>query len=342
MKRSLPSIRRRSFIAGTAAVLAGVAAPAHAARPTFRVAVATNEPWGTYHVDDLLDDVAARGGQLVLVVPDRSGVSPQDPVPVVTPEELTAWDPDLLVVTGATEWPTQVAAALPGVPVVASALAYMNPVAGPGAASLAPRLVKITAGSPAEAEAFAAHLTVDAHRVRVVGNPQLDAMPDWQPVAGTVLILTSVTHPDATGGAAPGTQLLLDAAHALQEAGRHVRVGLHPREDPTLWDAFEIATEGSLAASATAEVAVGIPGSIFPQLAAVGVPLVGVVDPALQVPDYLLEICTPAGSVAEVMEAVGTAEPLARQQLRHYVGPLGRAGATLAQVWFAASRRPAR
>lgn len=338
MTPTLPRLRRRSFIAGTAAVLAAAAAPAHAARPTFRVAVATNEPWGTYHVDDLLDDVAARGGELVLVVPDRSAISPQDPVPVVTLAELGAWAPDLLVVTGATAWPTQVAGAVPGVPVVASALAYMNPVPGPGVESLAPRLVAVTASSPAEAEAFAGHMAVEQHRVRVVGNPQLDSMPEWTPVAGTVLILTSVTHPDATGGAAPGTQLLLDAAHALQASGRHVRVGLHPREDPSLWDAFEIATEGSLAASATAEVAVGIPGSIFPQLAAVGVPLVAVVDPALEVPDYLLEISTPASTVPEVMTAVETAQPLARRQLRHYVGPLGRAGATLTQVWHAASR----
>ena len=312
---------------------------AQAVRPTFRVVVATNEPWGTYHVRSLLDDVAARGGQLALVVPDRSRVSTAETVPVLTPEEVADWGPDLLVVNGATSWPTQVSNFLSGVPLVASSLAYLNPVEGEGSATLRPRLLTVTAGSQAEAETFAVHLGIPVERVRVVGIPQLDDRPDWQPEAGTVLVLTSVTYPDPTGGAAPGTQLLLDAAHALQDTGRRIVVGIHPREDRSLWADFEIAAEGSLAASARAEVAVGIPGSVFPKIAAVGVPLVAVLDQGLSVPDYLLQLATPATSVAEVLDAVETATPLDARTLRYYVGPLGRAGRTLTQTWFAAAQR---
>jgi hypothetical protein len=263
-------------------------------------------------------------------------------VPGKTIAEAVAWKPDVLVVNGATAWPTGVAEALADIPMAASALAYMNPVPGVGTAVLAPRLLRVTASSEVEAEAFAVHMGVPANKVRVVGNPQLDDMPDWTPVAGTVLVLTSVTYPDATGGAAPGTELLLDAAHALKDAGYHVRVGKHPREDPSLWAAFEIAEEGSLAASATAEVAVGIPGSIFPQIAAVGAPLVATVHPDLNVPDYLLALATVATSVDEVLTAVDTAEPLSSTELRQYVGPLGRAGQTLAQTWFAVARQGSR
>lgn len=83
-------------------------------------------------------------------------------------------------------------------------------------------------------------------------------------------------------------------------------------------------------------------GSVFPQIAAVGVPLVGVVDPALNVPDYLFDISTAASTVEQVLVAVESAEPLDRQTLRRYVGPLNRAGRTLVLVWFSGSRRPVR
>lgn len=199
-----------------------------------------------------------------------------------------------------------------------------------------PPLIGVTASSAAEAQTFAGHLGTDQNRIRIVGIPELDTLPTWKPE--TVLVLTSVTYPSATGCAAPGTQLLLDSAHALADAGWHVLVGLHPREDRTLWDEFEIAEEGSLAASARAQVAVGIPGSVFPKIAAVGVPLVATIDPALNVPAYLLGLATPATAVAEVVTAVERAAPLDRKDLKEVVGPLGRAGKTLAQYWFAARR----
>lgn len=212
-----------------------------------RVAVATNEPWGTYHVEDVSDDVAARDGALDLIVPDMS--------------------------------------------------------------------------------------EVEEDEIDVVGVPELDEVPQRDPESNTVLILTSVTHPDETGGAAPGAELLLNAAHALDDEGYDIVVGLHPREDESLWDEFKIAEEGSVEASVRAEVAVGIPGSVFPRIAAIGTPLVGTMDPELDVPEYLTTTGTMVESVDDVLSAVENAEPLSDDELEYVVGPLGQAGPDLVRAW---------
>ncbi|WP_229118962.1 hypothetical protein [Enemella evansiae] len=324
-----------------AGLLAGTARPA-AARQPFRIAVATNEPWGTYHVRPMLDEVAARGGTLTQLVPDRSGLPAGDPVTALPLATANPRDVDVLVVSGATDWPARAVRALPGVPVVASGLAYLNPTRAPYAAEVAARITAATAGSNAEQQTFAAHLGIRPQQIRVVGIPELDDLPERRPEPGTVLILTSVTYPDATGGAAPGTELLLASARALAAQGKRIIVGLHPRENPALWSEFEIAAEGSLAASARAEVAIGIPGTVFPKIAAVGTPLVGVVADGLNVPAYLLSVCTPARTLDEVLAAVTAARPVSRQELREVVGPMGRAGRTLVQAWYAASRAGAR
>ena len=165
----------------------------------------------------------------------------------------------------------------------------------------------------------------------------MDETPEWEPETDTVLILTSVTHPDETGGAAPGTQLLLDAAHALDEEGYEILVGLHPREDESLWEEFEIADEGSVEASARAEVAVGIPGSVFPKIAAVGTPLVETVDAELDIPEYLTTTGAMASTADEVLTAVEGAEPLSKEELEYVVGPLGEAGPALVDAWAEAT-----
>lgn len=58
----LTSIDRRAALRlaalGTGALALAPLAPAMAARP-LRVLVATNEPWGTYHIKPLLDEAAA-------------------------------------------------------------------------------------------------------------------------------------------------------------------------------------------------------------------------------------------------------------------------------------------
>lgn len=342
------ALSRRALLAATAlcsaALLpaAAIAAPGGDRGARFRVAYATNEPWGTYHVRPLLEAVTARGGTIIQVVPDLEGIGADETVAVRTLEELAAADLDLLVVSGATDWPWQVAQALPDLPVIASSLAYLNPVEGPWAAALRPRLVGVTASSEAEAENFAVHLGVPRAGIRVVGIPELDDLPVRDPEPGTVLAVTSVTRSDETGGSAPGTELLLATARALAEQGRTVLVGLHPREDRSLWSEFEIVEEGTLQASARAEVAFGIPGSVFPKIAAVGTPLVGILGEGLDVPDYLWDLCAPARTLDEALFAVELAEVPDRRTLRRVIGPLGRAGKICAQVLFAASQSAGR
>ncbi|GAA3779360.1 hypothetical protein GCM10022225_79420 [Plantactinospora mayteni] len=307
--------------------------PAVAGRPRRRqrVLLATNEPWGTYHAKPLLAEATRRGWELVQVVPDLSGITPGDPVPVTILDRVR--DADLLVVNGAGDWPADCAAELRHLPLAASSLAYLQPKEAPRAKEFRRRLEVVTAGGPAEATTFASYL--GWHRkVEVVGSPQTDDLPKYTPQRGRVLVLTSVTRPDPTGGAAPGTELLLEAAARLKAAGKHIVVGLHPREDRTLWDRYEISPLGSVPASATAEYAIGIPGTVFPLIAAVGVPLVGCVDPRLSVPDYILRVCSSTiNSADQAVAAVAAAKPASRQALHNAVGPIGGSARRLYQAW---------
>ncbi|MGC5615028.1 hypothetical protein [Georgenia sp. Z1491] len=303
-----------------------------------RVAVATNEPWGAYHVEHVADEIAAQAGTIELIVPDMSEVDEESAVASVPLDEADPLDYDLLVINGAEEWPAEVVQEFDGLPVVASSTAYLQPEEAPYADDVRPRLTAVTAGSYAEQETFAVYLGISEDEIEVVGVPELDDTPESAPEPDTVLILTSVTHPDETGGAAPGAELLLETAHALSDEGYEILVGLHPREDESLWEEFEIAEEGSAEAAARAEVAVGIPGSVFPKIAAVGTPLVGTVDPELEVPDYLTTTGEMVESVDEALAAVDDAEPLSTDELEYVVGPLGQAGPDLVSAWAEGAR----
>lgn len=328
---------RRSVLKAGALGIGLAATPglSFAARPRrTRVLLATNEPWGTYHAQPLLAEAARRGWELVQLVPDRSRITPTDPVTVATLDDVPP--ADLLVVNGAEAWPADCAAALQRLPLVASSLAYLKPLEAPRAKEFRSRLELVTAASPAESDVFATYLGWQ-RRVRMVGSAQTDNLPDYTPQVGRVLVLTSVTRPDPTGAAAPGTQLLLDAAAKLEAAGKRIVVGLHPREDRTLWEQYEISPLGSVQASATAECAIGIPGTVFPIVAAVGVPLVGCVDPRLQVPDYILDVCSSTIDKPELAEeAVANARPASRGDVFAAVGPIGGSARRLYSAWQAA------
>jgi hypothetical protein len=331
-------VSRRAVLGG---VLAGAAAAvfgggtAGAARGR-RVLVATNEPWGTYHVKPLLAEAARRGWRLTQLVPDYSRITPDDPVPVATPEDAPR--ADLLVVTGAGDWPADCVARFRRLPVAASSLAYQQPVEAPRARELRP-LRLLTSSSPAEGRAFGAHLGT-RRRIRAVGSPQTDDLPRRVPEPGLVLVLTSVTHPDGTGGAAPGTELLLAATEKLAAAGKRILVGLHPRENRELWDRYEISTVGSVAAAARAEAAIGIPGTVFPLVAAVGTPLVGCVDPALTVPDYLLAVCSSTVlDAGRAVAAVDGARLPDAATLTDAVGPVGGSARRLLTEWARVANR---
>ncbi|WP_433464375.1 hypothetical protein [Spirillospora sp. CA-128828] len=304
--------------------------------PRLRVLITTNEPWGTYHVQPLLHEAERRGWELIQVVPDVSRIKPGDPVPAATPQ--TAPPADLLVVAGAGDWPVEVAGRFPRLPLAASELAYLGPQEAAGAGRLRPRLRAITAASQGAALAFAGHLGT-RRTITVVGSPRTDDLPKRVPEPGLVLVLTSVTHPDSTGEAAPGTDLLLAAAEELRTAGKRIMVGLHPREDPALWARHEISQVSSQTAAARAEATIGIPGTVFPLIAAVGTPLVGCADPALRVPDYLLTVCSSTiDDAALAVSAVDNARLPASETLREGIGPVGGSAGRLFDVWSKAAR----
>ncbi|MGO4649546.1 hypothetical protein AB4305_32115 [Nocardia sp. 2YAB30] len=305
----------------------------HAERPCqpLNVLVATNEPWGTYHVKPLLGEAKRRGWQITQLVPDRSQIEPDDPVSTATPG--TAPPADLLVITGAGDWPADCAALFPKVPLAASALAYLLPQEAARARELRNRPQAITARSPAEARAFASYLGT-RREVRVVGSPSTDDLPSRTPEPNLVLVLTSVTYSDSTGSASQGTELLLACAERLQAVGKRVLVGLHPRENHTLWDRYEISDMPSLQASGRAEAAIGIPGTVFPLIAAVGTPLVGCIDPALTVPEHLLRVCpVTVDDADQAVPSIECAQPVDAQTLADVVGPIGGSAARLFDAW---------
>jgi hypothetical protein len=316
--------------AAAAAAGAAGAAGALTGRP-LRVLLATNEPWGTYHVKPLLPEANRRGWRVTQLVPDYTQIAPDDPVPVATPDD--APHADLLVVTGAGDWPADCAARFRRLPLMASALAYQQPAEAPRARELRSRVRLFTASSPAEGRAFGRYFGT-RRPIRTVGSPQTDNLPPRRPEPGLVLVLTSVTRPDETGDAAPGTELLLASAERLAAAGKRILVGLHPREDRGLWDQYEISAVPSVEASARAEAAIGIPGTVFPLVAAVGTPLVGCADPELTVPDYLLDVCSATiDDPAEALAAVDAAELPDPAVLADAVGPIGGSAARLLDAW---------
>jgi hypothetical protein len=319
--------------AGQGTAAAGAARPA---RRPLRVLIATNEPWGTYHVKPILAEARRRRWRLTQLVPDLSQIAPDDPVPVATPDEAPR--ADLLVVAGAGDWPADCAKHFRRLPLAASGLAYLGPAEAPRAHELRARLRVRTAASTAAAEAFAGYLGTRCD-VRVVGSPQTDDLPVRQPEPGLVLVLTSVTYPDETGSAAPGTELLLASAERLRAAGKRILVGLHPREDRSLWERYEIASVPSVEASARAEAAIGIPGTVFPLVAAVGTPVVGCTDPALTVPSYLLSVCSSTiDDAGQAVEAIASAKLPDPATLEAAVGPIGGSAARLLDAWSDAAR----
>lgn len=326
---------RRAVLGGalTAAGLLAMGGPAVASPGgrRRRVLVATNEPWGTYHVAPILAEIERRGWQVTQLVPDLSQVAPDDPVPTATPDDAPR--ADLLVVAGAGDWPADCAARFRRMPLAASGLAYLGPAEAARAGELRHRLRVITAASPAASRSFGGYLGT-RRTIRVVGSPQTDNLPVRVPEPGLVLVLTSVTYADDTGSAAPGTELLMAAAEKLEAAGKRILVGLHPREDAALWDRYEISAVPSLDASARAESAIGIPGTVFPLIAAVGTPLVGCADPALTVPDYLLAVCSSTiDNADDAVSAVDGAELPDEATLADAVGPIGGSAARLVDAW---------
>jgi hypothetical protein len=78
---------------------------------------------------------------------------------------------------------------------------------------------------------------------------------------------------------------------------------------------------------------------VFPLITAVGTPLVGCVDPALTVPDYLLAVCSSTiDDAALAVSAVGKARLPGPETLADAIGPIGGSAGRLFDRWSKAAR----
>ena len=299
------------------------------------ILVATAEPWGTYHSRFVGPPLASLGVDVAHLVPTFAGVSPV-PVPGVRVKEgLDAVASARLLVVGSLSpgsWPADAAtvAVAAGVPVLFSHFAYLGSSFPP---AVTIPMVGVTAASPSDAVDVAAHLGwSDVAGVRVVGTPALDAVQLYRPVARSLLVVSSVSRELGEPGRLPA------AARIAADAGWDVSVSLHPREDPDVWSAFRIVTVSPVVAAASASVAFGYPGSVFPTVAATGVPLVALADPVIDVfvPDGIRRLASRCETPGGIVGALHVAEPASLGDVAWAAGPYPGATARLVDAWLAA------
>ena len=256
-----------------------------------RILVVTGEPWGVYHSTLLRSHYEQ---PVLQVVPDNP-----EPGVSISLGDVRIQDGDVLLVGGASEWPGKVTAALSGVPRIGVRLAYLGAV---------PRT--ITHGPDAFWPSTAAHATELAAEfavpVETVGSatpyPWEPPLPDYRPVPGTVLLVTSVSETTATGTGVPhANDVLRDAGRALAQSAP-VTVALHPREDPALWGGFTITDLRTIPASTSAAVVCAVAGTVLEQVHQMGAPIVMV--PVEGIPQHILGLGEVAYNPAEVVAAV--------------------------------------
>lgn len=301
-----------------------------------RILVATLEPWGTYHSAFAVGELAARGAHVAHLVPftvEGPQVGQSSSIASGLDALLGA---DVLVVNALTagSWPARAAARAVrlGVPVVFSHLAYLGPATG---RAVDVPLSAVTAPSLSDARDTARHLGVDVSRVEVVGLPALDAAPVWCPVPSRALLVTTVSSP------VHDPVVLKGVGSTLVAAGWDVVVAAHPREDRSIWSSWNLSSLSTLEAAASCQVAVGLPGTVFAQLAALGVPLVAVRDALLEreVPASVWALASYLDAPARLLDLVVSARPAAADLVEFTSGPRGGATARLADVWMSASVR---
>jgi len=300
-----------------------------------RILVATAEPWGAYHSRFTSPQLKSLGVDAFHLVPTLAGM-PRVPVPGVrVTAGLEAVTSASLLVVGSLSpgsWPAQAAvvAVAAGVPVILSHLAYLG-VSFPLAVSIP--LAGATAASPSDAIDVATHLGWgDSRDVLVVGTPALDDVRLYRPVPRSLLIVTSVSRELGPSGGLPA------AARNAAVAGWDVSVCLHPRENPDVWSAFRVETDSPVVAAACSSVAFGYPGSVFPTIAAAGVPLVALADPVIDVfvPEGIRRLASRCETPADVVGALLAAELADPGDVAWVAGPYPGATVRLVDAWLAA------
>ena len=299
------------------------------------VVIATAEPLGAYHLEPLHDamrEATRKGNQFTHLIPYPETVQ-GTPWDVTTANIAVLDDADLVVVTGGgfTAWTELVARRCEqlGKPFVVTELAYgAQPDGRPH-----PAPYSVSAMSPAGAENLANYHHIGLGSVTVTGTPLLDTLPTWEPIAGRVLILSSV---DAT--TRDPELLLRSIAHHLETSGRQIVIRCHPREDRTPWASFTFDTSPTPADAARhAEVVVGYPGSAHAVVAALGVPVVAVAPtpemrhalPVLQasaIPTWVTTI--------DDIGAIDGAPPTDPALVTYVNGPVGGSSTKIVEFWL--------
>lgn len=189
----------------------------------------------------------------------------------------------------------------PQLPTAALRLAYLTPE--PATSTV---VDKLWASSMHHAREMETHFGVDIATIEVGGYPWEPAAPAWEPRPGSVLLATSVSVTDDTGGSVgSANEILYRAGELLQTAGVSVTVAPHPREDRQRWRRFALATCPTLEAAAESACVVTVAGTAIEAMARIGVPLA--IIPTPLAPQYLYEYGTVVRTAEEAADAVRAA-----------------------------------
>ena len=295
------------------------------------IVIATCEPRGAYHLAPLAGALSNSPHKFVHLVPYPEPVQGK-PVADVTSNLEVIETCDRVVVTGGTlsawtELVCRYATAL-GKPVLYSELANVAQ-----AVPIDPRIpISLATALSTDGKDSVSHYLRMSH-VSITGTPALDSLPDWRPVPGRALLLSTVSMTQSDPSLA-----LLGVAVALHKRGWDVRVRTHPREDRSPWDAFNIVdSETQAESAASAQVVIGYPGSAHVLAAAVGVPVIAlsptVMHASIFTKRQAAAMCAHARSVDEVLgliNSVGAPDPAL---VAAVVGPIGGAAERMVSLW---------
>lgn len=298
---------------------------------TMLIAIATDTPRGAYHLAPLASALGESPCRFVHLIPFAEPVQ-GIPVTEVSWCLTVIENCDRVAITGGalsawTEIVCRYAASL-GKPVMFTELAFVH-----SADPVTPRvpISLATALSIDSANSVSTHLRMP--EVVVTGTPALDMLPPWRPVAKRVLLLSTndMTQED------PALELLT-VGTVLTQHGWDVRVRIHPREDRTPWNGFNV-VEGETPAesAASAQVVVCYPGSTSVVSAAVGVPVIAL-SPNVRFASVLSKrqaaaMSTHARSAVEVLDVINSVAAPDPLLVKAVVGPIGGAARRVVGLW---------
>lgn len=296
-----------------------------------RIVVATCEPRGAYHLAPLANALKDSYNEFMHLVPYPEPVQGKQVTDVTS--NLAVIDIcDRVVVTGGTlsAWTALVCryAASLGKPIIFSELANVAQ-----SAPITPRVPISLATALSMDGAISVARYLNVAKVSITGTPALDDMPDWKPVPGRALLLSTVSMMQSDPSLA-----LLATGVALRQRGWDVRVRTHPREDKSPWDDFDIVYgETQAESAASAQVVIGYPGSAHALAAAVGAPVIALSPNAMHASIFTERqaavMFAHARSMEEVLGLIDSVKAPDPAQVAAIVGPIGGAASRMVDLW---------